>query len=95
MGPGSAGFPGSVWVTYWTLGGIAVSGAGVSGPGAVGPFTSVQPPQPPSVNFGDIAVGPKGEVIVTYGPNSGSAGAIYTNVKLDGLGRIPFRISGW
>src|SRR6185437_15486930 len=25
VGPGSAGFPGSVWLTYWTRGGIAVS----------------------------------------------------------------------
>lgn len=90
-GPGSAGFPGSVWVTYWTQGGIAVSGAGVSGVGAVAPFHSWQPNQPASVNFGDIAVGPNGEVMVTYGPNSGS-GKIYTNVKPDGLGPNPFSI---
>ena len=86
VGPGSAGFRGSVWVTYWMQGGIAVSGAGVSGRGAVGPFTSLQPAQPAGVNFGDIAVGPNGEVIITYGPNSGSSGNIYTDVKPDGLG---------
>jgi len=90
VGPGSAGFPGSVWVTYWTMGGIVVSGAGVSGLGAVGSFISIQPIQPASVNFGDIAVGPDGEVMVTYGPNSGSSGRIYTNVKPDGLGPNPF-----
>lgn len=90
VGPGSAGYPGSVWVTYWAAGGILVSGAGVSGPGAVGPFKTLQPPQPPSVNFGDIAVGPKGEVIVTYGPNRGGSSAIYVNVKPDGLGPGPF-----
>jgi len=89
-GPGSAGFPGSVWVTYWTAGGIMVSGAGVSGLGAVGPFTSRQPAQPVAVNFGDIAVGPNGEVMITYGPNSGGGGKIYTNVKPDGLGPGPF-----
>lgn len=86
VGPGSAGFPGSVWVTYWTKGGIVVSGAGVSGHGGVGPFTTFQPPQPASVNFGDVAIGPKGEVIVTYGPNSAGTGAVYTNAKPDGLG---------
>lgn len=90
VGPGSAGFPGSVWVTYWTMGGIAVSGAGVSGLGVVGPFTSMQPVQPASVNFGDIAVGPNGEVMVTYGPNFGSSGKIFINVKPDGLGPNPF-----
>jgi uncharacterized protein (TIGR03437 family) len=89
VGAGSAGFPSSVWVTYWTIGGIAVSGAGVSGLGAVGPFASMQPVQPAGVNFGDIAVGPNGEVMITYGPNAGS-GAIYTNVKPDGLGPNPF-----
>jgi hypothetical protein len=65
VGPGNAGFAGSVWVTYWTKGSIAVSGAGVSGRGAVGPFKDWQPAQPTGVSFGDVAVGPKGEVIVT------------------------------
>jgi hypothetical protein len=91
VGPGSGGYAGSVWVTYWTLGGIAVSGAGVSGVGTVGAFSSqLLPGQPPGVNFGDIAVGPAGEVVATYGPNSGSSGAIYTQVDADGLGPNPF-----
>jgi hypothetical protein len=90
VGPGSGGFPGSVWVTYWSQGGIWVSGAGVSGLGAVGPFSSQLVPQPAGQNFGDIAVGPNGEVIVTYGPNSGSSGTIYTNIDSDGLGPNPF-----
>lgn len=47
VGPGSGGFPASVWVTYWTMGGIAVSGAGVSGIGVVGSFSSQTVPQPP------------------------------------------------
>jgi len=90
VGPGSAGFPGSVWVTYWTKGGVAVSGAGVSGLDKVGLFTSWRPQQPTAVNFGDVAVGPNGEVIVTYGPNSASSRAIYINVKPDGLGAGSF-----
>ncbi len=90
VGPGSAGFQSSVWVTYWTVGGIAVSGAGVSGLGVVGPFTFWQPEQPASVSFGDIAVGSEGQVMVTYGPNSGSSGNIFINVKPGGLGPGPF-----
>ncbi len=91
VGPGSAGFARSVWVTYFSNGGIWVSCAGVSGTGAVGTFTSQPvPSQPISVNYGDIAVGPNGEVMVTYGPNAGSSGTIYTNLDPDGLGPAPF-----
>lgn len=86
VGPGSAGYPGSVWVTYWTEGGIVVSGAGVSGSAAIGAFSSWLPVQPAAVNYGDIAVGPSGEVMIVYGPNAGLSGSLYTNVKLDGLG---------
>jgi hypothetical protein len=86
VGPGTDGFPGSVWITYWTMGGIAVSGAGVSGCGQVGPFRSFQPSQPAGVNFGSIAVGPGGEVMVTYGPNGFSGGSVYVNTKPDALG---------
>jgi hypothetical protein len=91
VGPGSGGYPGSVWVTYWSQGGIWTSGAGVSAIGLVSAFIS-QPlsSQPAGVNFGDIAVGPNGEVMVTYGPNSGSSGTIYVNVDSDGLGPNPF-----
>jgi hypothetical protein len=93
VGPGSAGFPGSVWVTYFSAAGIWVSGAGVSGLGALGTFTSqLLPGQPAGVNFGDIAVGPNGEVVVTYGPDAGGWGnfMIYTHVDPDGLGPSPF-----
>ncbi len=86
VGPGSAGLPGSVFVTYWTITGVAVSGAGVSGLGVVGPFTTLRPDQPAGVSFGDVAVGPKGEVMVTYGPNGAAPGKIYINAKPDGLG---------
>ena len=91
VGPGSAGFPGSVWVTYFSMGGIWVSSAGVLGAGAVGTFTSqALPSQPTSVNYGDIAVGPGGEAVVTYGPNTGTSGAVYVNTDPDGLGPAPF-----
>jgi hypothetical protein len=91
VGPGSSGFPRSVWVTYFSQGGIWVSSAGVLGTGMVGAFTSQPlPSQPVSENYGDIAVGPGGEVVVTYGPNTGSSGTIYTSTDPDGLGPNPF-----
>lgn len=91
VGPGSGGYPGSVWLTYWSQGGIWASGAGVSGTGAVSAFANaLLPGQPAGVSFGDIAVGPNGEVIVTYGPDSGASGTIYTQSDADGLGPNSF-----
>src|SRR3974390_1803753 len=91
VGPGSAGFPGSVWVTYATLGGIAVSGAGVSGLGVVSTFGSqLLPSQPAAVNFGDIAVGPNGEVVVTYGPDSNLTLSVFPQTAPAGLGSVPY-----
>ena len=85
-GPGVNGIPGSVWLTYWSLGGIYVSGANVSSSGTVSNFVSqVLPGQPAGVNFGDIAIGPNGEVAVTYGPNSGSSGGLYLQVNTNGV----------
>ncbi len=86
VGPGVNGVPGSVWLTYWSNGGILVSGANVSSSGTVSNFVSqVLPGQPAGVNFGDIAIGPNGEVAVTYGPNSGSSGNIYVQVNTNGV----------
>ena len=84
-GPGAYGVPGSVWLTYWSQGGIWVSGANVSSSGVVSNFVSqLLPGQPPAVNFGDIAIGPNGEVMVTYGPNSTATTNIYVQVNTNG-----------
>lgn len=93
VGPGSAGFPGSVWLTFWSQGGIWVSGAGVSGLGVISAFGSqVLPLQPVGVNYGDIAVGPNGEVIVTYGPNAQNSPSygVYVQTAPTGLGTAPY-----
>ncbi|MFN7920089.1 MAG: hypothetical protein U0Q16_08335 [Bryobacteraceae bacterium] len=91
VGPGSGGFPGSVWVSLWSYAGIWAVGAGVSGLGTVSTFTGGPiASQPASVDYGDIAIGPNGEVMVTYGPSSGTSGAISINVDRDGLGPNPF-----
>jgi hypothetical protein len=86
VGPGANGVPGSVWLTFWSNGGIWASGANVSSSGTVSNFVSqVLPSQPAGVNFGDIAIGPNGEVAVTYGPNSGSTGNLYLQVNTNGV----------
>jgi hypothetical protein len=73
VGPGPGGRGGSLWVSYEsdTPGPtISAAGAAVTGLGQVGPFTvsHVAPGQPGSAtrNFGDIAIGPSGQVLVDY-----------------------------
>jgi len=91
VGPGANGVPGSVWLTYWSYGGIWASGANVSSSGTVSNFVSqVLPSQPAGVNFGDIAIGPNGEVAVTYGPNSGSSGNLYLQFNTNGAVNASF-----
>lgn len=75
----------SVWVTWNRSGTIFARGADVTGLGAVGAFTAAD--DAPSSNavagqFGDIAVGPNGEVMVSYQSNT----QIFVNVDADGTG---------
>jgi hypothetical protein len=62
--------PGSVWITFQRDSEIVASGARVLGLGVLDPdqtFESVQSaPRSLTGNFGDIAIGPNGEVMVTY-----------------------------
>ncbi len=89
--------PGSVWLTY-TLGHtLEVTGAQVSGKNQVGDFSVFEiAPRPPIdgyvADFGDIAIGPKGEVLVTYQNESDPQGpdSIYVDSDPDGLGPKPF-----
>jgi HYR domain-containing protein/PKD domain-containing protein len=79
---------GSVWVT-WNDGTIKARGAAVTGLGVVGAFTAEQ--AAPNANtvsgqFGDIAIGPTGEVAVAYQSDTN----IYVNVDTDGLGAGAF-----
>jgi len=84
--------PGSVWVTY--TGGVAIEAAGalVEGLGHVRPFHE------PEVavghrrgHFGDIAIGPAGQVLVVYQTVSGEGPSkIITDLDPDGLGPAGF-----
>jgi hypothetical protein len=58
---------GSVWVTFQKNNVIFAAGATVSGLGEVGSFTPLQKvPGSGNGNFGDIAIGPAGQIMVTY-----------------------------
>lgn len=85
----------SVWVSYSATPGkqIKAFGAPVTGLGAFGRFTAPENvPSPGNGDYGDTAVGPNGQVMVTYQKSlSGKGGTdIYTAVDPDGLGPAGF-----
>ena len=87
--------PGSVWVTYKLYSkkqSLQVRGASVLGLGRMGAWASpVAVPGSRAGTFGDIAVGPDGQVMVTYQDNIDSEGPsnIWVNTDPDGFGPTP------
>jgi len=87
---------GSVWVSYTSLPSAVIQGSGapVTGLGRFGAFTQPQsvPTSAGRGDYGDTAVGPNGQVMVTYQDSSGGQGGshIYTSLDPDGLGPAGF-----
>jgi hypothetical protein len=83
--------PNSVWVSYTSFPSTVVQafGASVAGLGKFGPFSAPQsvPTSAGRGDFGDTAVGPNGQVMVTYqDQTNGQGGAdIFTAVDANGL----------
>ena len=78
----------SVWVTWRDdSGGIAARGRSVTGGLTFGAWGAEQDVSTVG-NFGDIAIGPGGEVMVTYQSPTGNEGpaTIFTHTDADGLG---------
>ena len=96
-GPGTTAGSASVWVScQGTSGEIDAAGAQVTGLGAIGSFsTPVAIPGSSGGNFGSIAVGPNGQVLIAYeNPTDGSGPAgIFTNIDPDGAGTQPFGVT--
>jgi hypothetical protein len=86
--------PGSVWLVFrGSKGKIVSTGAAVSGLGKVSAFAPLATiTSSSSANYADIAVGPTGQVMVTYQTSSNNKGSstIWTNVDPDGLGPRSF-----
>ncbi len=85
--------PPVVWITYkdFNLPGtpIVAHGAAVTGLGAIGSFSAAQSAAgSANGSFGDIGIGPAGQVMVTYESPSGGQGPanLLINVDADGLG---------
>jgi hypothetical protein len=93
--PSIAVGPNSVWVSFTRTPGnqIQAFGAPVTGLNHFGSFTAPENvPSPGNGDYGDTAVGPAGQVMVTYqNATNGQGGAdIYTAVDPDGLGPAGF-----
>lgn len=82
--------PGSVWVTYSGQGGMWAAGAAVTGLGAIGAFFAPAPiPDTTGLSYGDVTVGPDGQVLTANGPALGSTGGTIVVMLSSGLGH-PF-----
>jgi surface-anchored protein len=93
-GPGGTVAKGSIWVAFQdAAGNIAAAGAPVTGLGTVGAFGSAQEvPSSAAGNFSSLAVGPSGQVLVTYeSPSTGAApSTIFVSLNAAGLGAGEF-----
>jgi hypothetical protein len=86
VGPGTNG-QGSVWICYTTSGNnLVAQGAAVTGLGLVGNFSPAQTAAA-NADFGDIAIGPSGQVMVVYQNNTTTEGPdnLTINVDTNGL----------
>jgi hypothetical protein len=84
---------GEVWVVFNAGGPMAATGARVSGPGQVGAFNSLEVvPGTNNCTYGDIAIGPSGQVMQACAlTESGQGGGkIFVNTDPDGLGPAGF-----
>jgi hypothetical protein len=85
-GPSSTPGQGSIWLTYTTTSSSLVArGAAVTGLGAIGSFTGEQSATADG-DYGDICVGPAGQVMVAYQLSGGGVGPDTIHVNLDGNG---------
>jgi hypothetical protein len=93
VGPGTTS-PGSLWLSFEAKdNSIKAVGAPVYGLGLVGPFGPQEDvPGSTGGNFGSIAVGPNGQVIVNYQVPVSDQGpsTIFANLDPDGLGGAGF-----
>jgi hypothetical protein len=92
-GPSATPSQGSVWVTYTdSANNLVAQGAAVTGLGLVGSFSAAQAAPGAGGDFGDIAIGPNGQVMVVYQDNNTTEGpdSLRLNVDPDGLGTNGF-----
>ena len=92
VGPSNIPGQSTVWIFYTDPSSRpTIQGAQVTGLGAVGTFSAPQSAPPPG-SFGDIAIGPNGQVMIAYQNNGSGVGpdSIKISVDPDGLGPATF-----
>lgn len=92
-GPGTKSGTGSVWVSYSDNNDhMTVSGATVIGKNNIGTFSSPHKIAGADGNFGDIAIGPNGQVIVGWQDNTENEDStnIFAAMDPDGTGKKSF-----
>ncbi len=89
-GPSATPGQGSVWISYTDrTNNQVVQGAAVTGLGSVGTFSTAQAvPGGANGDFGDVVVGPAGQVMVVYQDNTTTEGpdTIHMNLNPTGVG---------
>jgi hypothetical protein len=87
VGPSGTGSGDAVWVSFTNSSNrLVATGAPVSGFNSVGAFGALQAAQ--SGDFGDIAVGPNGQMAVVYQNNGSGAGPDTIKFNLDSNGLL-------
>ncbi len=84
---------GEVWLVFNGGGPIVATGAPVSGLGQVGSFIPIEVvPGTNNCTYGDVAIGPRGEVmqVCTLTESGQGGGKLFVNVDPDGLGPAGF-----
>lgn len=85
-GPGVSAGQQSVWITYLSSGNVVARGAPVTGLGTVGAFGAAQ--SVGTGNFGDITIGPNGEIAVARQNPAGGSGPSTIVVSTNLTGNI-------
>jgi hypothetical protein len=86
-GPGVIAGQQAVWVLYFNKTGLMASGAAVTGFNAIGAFgAELAIPGSSTGNFGDVAIGPNGQVVAAYQTPSGTVGPSTIQFALNSSG---------
>ena len=96
-GPGTVAGHQAVWVYYFNKTGLVARGAAVTGFNAIGAFgVEIAIPGSSTGNFGDVAIGPNGQVIVAYQTPAGTVGPSTIQFALNSTGSTSgsFLLSG-
>jgi hypothetical protein len=86
-GPGIVAGHQAVWIMYFNKTGLVARGADVTGFNAIGAFgAELAIPGSASGNFGDVAIGPNGKVVVAYQTPAGTVGPSTIRFALNSTG---------